>query len=82
MSDAFFSKKVFIANKVYMPLKSFHSWLTIVLVITIIQLRGSFFTPLGDTGYKDYMRYHPYANIITKQIDKNRESLFFYYHAE
>ena len=82
MADAIYSKKIFCYKKSYIRLKSFNSWLAIIAIIAIIQIRGCYLVPIRNTSYKDYMRYYPYANIITKKVDNNREALFVLYNAE
>jgi len=82
ISNAAYSEKVPFLNHTYLRLRSFKSWLAIITIIAAIQIRGCFLAPIGNTNYKDYMRYYPYANVITKQLDNNRESLYKYYNAE
>lgn len=82
LSNAIYLKKVYFTNKVYIPLGTFKISLFVIFIIAIIHIRACFLAPIDSTNLKNYMRYYPYANILTKQIDKNRESLFLYYNAE
>ena len=82
MSDAIYSSKIVLSKKNYLGTTSFKSWFMMIVLIAIIQVKGTYLAPIRGTNYKDYMRYYPYANIITKEINNNRESVFVIYSAE
>ena len=52
---------------------------TFILFSVMIQLYNFVSTPDGTSGYKRYQRYYPYASVIDKTIDVERENLFMYY---
>ena len=82
MSDAIYTNKIFLFNKYFLRTKSFKVWFMIIALIAIIQINGTYLIPIGEANYKEYMRYYPYANIISKNIDQNREAVFLIYGAE
>jgi hypothetical protein len=79
ISDAIFSHKVYISNKCFISVKSFSKWCLFIVLIVFLQIRLVYFPNISDTGLKEYMKYYPYSNVISKELDNNRESIFRFY---
>lgn len=81
LSDAIYIPKIRITTRSYLKSQAFSFWFATILLILAIQISVSFCANIPSTSYKEYMRYYPYASVITKKLDINRESVFRYYNA-
>lgn len=79
ISDTIFLRKVYATKRSFISVNSYPIWCMCIVLIIFLQIRLVYCPTISDTGLKEYMKYYPYSNVISKELNNNRENVFRYY---
>lgn len=55
-----------------------YNWASVLVILFVILKINVFFTSLiGDTSFPSYKRYYPYSSVFTKEVDRDRENIYY-----